>query len=44
MGFFFLFVGEIVDFLYSMDGLRKLLRGGYARFFSVVGCVYRVVQ
>lgn len=43
-GFFFLFVGEIVDFLYSMDGLRKLLRGGYARFFGVVGCIYRVVQ
>lgn len=44
VGFFFLFVGEIMDFLYWMDGLRKLLRGGYARFFGVVGCVYRVVQ
>jgi hypothetical protein len=39
MGFFFLFVGEIVDFLYSMDGLRKLLRGRYARFFGVAGCI-----
>ena len=43
-GSFFLFVVEIVDFLYWIDGLRKLLRGGYARFFGVVGCVYRVVQ
>jgi hypothetical protein len=44
VGFFFLFVGEIVDFLYWMDGLRKLLTGGYARFFDVVEGVYRVMQ